>query len=160
MEKIDLYAQILKELYTTRQSNMLIDALGHAVDSTYDDKKNIHDVLRSVLPFDQSDTLVEIAKETQVDLDDNSQAQTFISDLIAILKELPTVDLTLAYSPTYEQLRSFSKWWRRNSQPFILLNITVNKELIAGAMIGYDGIMQDYSLHKVLGTYIEEKSEK
>jgi len=159
MEKIDLYAQILKELYTTRQSNMLIDALGHAVDSTYDDKSNIYDVIRSFVPFDQYDTIVEIAKESQINLSNNPQAQTFISDLITILKELPTVDLTLAYSPPYEQLRSFSKWWRKNSQPYILLNITVNKELIAGAMIGYNGIMQDYSLHKVLGTYIEDKRE-
>ncbi len=159
MEKIDLYAQILKELYTTRQSNLLIDALGHAIDSTYDAKTSIYDVLRSVLPFDQYDTIVEIAKESLIDLSNNSQAQTFLSDLITILKELPTADLTLAYSPTYEQLRSFSNWWRRNSQPYILLNITINKELIAGAIIGYDGIMQDYSLHKVLGTYIEEKRE-
>jgi|GEM_PF-3693372 len=156
----DRYSQILKEIYTTRQCNQLLDGLKHAVDATFDNSVTVTDVLRKYLPFDQTDTLVEIAKENQVDLSNKSQSQPFITQLIHRLKELPTVDLTLAYSPPYHQLHVFSKWWRSHTDPYILLNITIQKDLIAGAMIGYNGVIQDYSLQNVLGTYIDEKTTK
>jgi len=160
MEPADRYSQLLKEVFTTQQSHILIDALGHIIGATYDSTKNLQTEIKTRLPFDQTNTIVEIVKENQIDLNDATQAQEFFSELVALFKTLPTVDLTLAYSPTYSELQQFSQWWRKNFKANILLDITIDKNLIAGALIGYDGTMKDYSLHKVLGTYVEEKHKQ
>ena len=160
MEKnsIETYALLLDEISTTRQGNQLIEALEHAVDATYDKTKQIATVLKAYLPFDQTDLILEIAKTQGIDITNSAAAQQFLKSLIETLKKLTFVDLTLAYSPTYDQLTELARWWRVYTKvPYILLDIKVDKELIAGAVIGYNGLMKDYSLHRVLGSYLERK---
>lgn len=160
MNSSDAYEQIIQEVYTTSQNNSLLEGLGRVINATFDTKKNIQDVIAHELPFDQTDTILEIAKENHIDLHDSKAAQEFFEGLVKILKSLPTVDLTLGYAPPYRQLQKFSAWWRKHTHAQILLDITVDKSLIAGAKIGYKGQMKDFSLNKVLDTYLAPEAEK
>jgi len=153
----DKFSTIFDEIITTHQNNLLLDVVKQAKTAVFDTNKKSHAVLKEKLPFDIADIILEAAKIEKIDLDDSAQAEKFYSEIENNFKNLPTVDITLAFSPTYEQLKKISSWWRKNFNPEILINLKIDKKLVAGAVIGYGGNLKDYTLHQILESYLNKK---
>lgn len=158
MEIDEKYKPIHDQILTTQQNELILDALKQAKNSIFDQTKKSHEILKNKLPFDLADLIFESAKEANIDLEDSNQAQNFYKEIETSLQNRPIVDLTLAFGPSYELLQKISNWWNKNIEPNILLNIKIDKKLVAGAIIGYNGIMKDFTLRQILGTYLENKA--
>lgn len=72
------------------------------------------------------------------------------SDLITpdIIEKLPVVTLTLAIFPTKDETQQLERWFRRNVDPQILLNIRQDPNIIAGCRVIWQGFEGDFSLRK------------
>lgn len=155
MKTLDQYQPLFDKIYTSHQSNECLVALQHAVDATYDTDKNVKDILDTYLPYDITDTLLALADNQGFKLREGADASRFMKDLIEAIKSMTIVDITIAFRPTYEQIHHLVTWWRHEYDPAAILNITVKPELIAGAVIGYNGKRHDLSLQKGLDVLLK-----
>jgi F0F1-type ATP synthase delta subunit len=64
--------------------------------------------------------------------------------------ELPEVHLTLAFTPTESFRKKISAWLQKEIGRPLFLKITVDKTILGGAIIIYNGRYQDASLRKKL----------
>jgi len=76
------------------------------------------------------------------------KAKTNGSDLITpdIIEKLPVVILTLAIFPTKDETQQLERWFRRNVDPQILLDIRQDPKIIGGCRIIWQGFEDDFSL--------------
>ncbi|MBI2596708.1 F0F1 ATP synthase subunit delta [Candidatus Daviesbacteria bacterium] len=70
-----------------------------------------------------------------------------------------TLELTLAYQPTHNQTKQIQDWFKENFDKKVSLAISVDKSLIAGAVIAYQGRIYDYSYAKRVEEVYESLQE-
>lgn len=58
------------------------------------------------------------------------------------------LEITLAYTPTRDELKRLQSWFSANSGKKVSLDIKVDKSLAAGVVLAYKGRIYDYSLAK------------
>lgn len=150
------YEGLFDLIYTSEQCNACINALQHALDASYDKKKDIMSVLDTYLPYNITNAILELAEEQHIQLRDGESATPFLTDIMNMLQDAPKVDITLAFHPTYEQLKGILKWWRGEIEPNIILNLQIDPSLVAGAVIGYKGEINNLSLQEGLNTFLKK----
>ena len=64
------------------------------------------------------------------------------------LRALPEMKLDIAFFPTDNFLNRISQWLQKEFDQRIILDITVNPKVVAGAIIEYQGNWRDFSLAK------------
>ncbi|TSC75984.1 MAG: hypothetical protein G01um101430_154 [Parcubacteria group bacterium Gr01-1014_30] len=62
------------------------------------------------------------------------------------LKSLPEIKLEIAFSPKDNFLNKISEWLEKESGQKVILNLTINPKIVAGAIIEYQGNWRDFSL--------------
>ncbi|MBP9690571.1 F0F1 ATP synthase subunit delta [Candidatus Woesebacteria bacterium] len=155
MSTVNPYEGLFNLIYTTTQCNEAVNALQHAVDASYDTKKDIMKVLDSYMPYNLTNAILEIAAEKQINLRDGAAATPFLREVLETLKHAVIVDITLAFYPTYEQLSKILQWWRQEMNPHVVLNLTVDPQVVAGAKIGYNGSISDLTMKQDLSSFLE-----
>lgn len=66
------------------------------------------------------------------------------------LKELPEIKMTLAYEPDKGQLAEIRNWLKEKVGASPVLDLTVDSDLIAGAIVEFRGRWGDFSLRKAM----------
>ena len=129
------YQVLLNELFTVYQRDSTVVALQKAIDAQYDTIKNPLNELQMALPFTLVDAILDIAKHENIELGQPAVAKTFYQELIDVLKALPLLELKLAFTPTYAQLRQITTWWRDLTQVHILLDIVLFENGMSGMIM-------------------------
>lgn len=156
MSTSNSYDALFKLILTTSQLHECINALEHAIDASFDRNKDTMNVLDSYMPYNITNAILDLAETEHVNLRDSSESSTFLKKIHEALKKAYVVDITLAFHPTYDQLRKIVAWWRSEVDPRVVLNLKVDPKLIAGAMIGYDGTISDLSMKQDLSSFLQE----
>jgi len=76
----------------------------------------------------------------------NEEVKRVLSDAYRTICALPILRLTLAFEPSEAVINGFSYWSRNNLKPGILLDLSLDRNLVGGAVIAYEGKFYDYSL--------------
>lgn len=144
-DKKTIVAQLFKNVFTYEHLTSLTDEINNLSKLLYVDDK---------LTF-----LQKIAKRTSKELysafceaDRNkilpqtpAEIGNFLQSLIAYLKSIPRVNLFLPFDPSDDFIGDLAVWFERNIGQKVILNIRVQEEIIAGAIIEYNGKYKDYS---------------
>lgn len=82
-----------------------------------------------------------------------SPAPSF-EEIERFLTALPVVHLTLSFSPTRSQLQAYQSILQEEGKhPLVLLQVTVNPSLLAGAQVEINGSYRDYSLQTAVDSF-------
>ena len=80
-----------------------------------------------------------------------------ISKLEKELRALPEMKLDIAFFPTDNFLNRISQWLQKEIGQKVILDITVNPKVVAGAIIEYQGNWRDFSLAKKIDQLFGDK---
>lgn len=80
-----------------------------------------------------------------------------VSKLEKELRVLPEIKLDIAFFPKDNFLNRISQWLQEEFGQRIILDITVNPKIVAGAIIEYQGIWRDFSLAKKIDQLFSDK---
>lgn len=69
------------------------------------------------------------------------------------LSNRETIEITLAFDPERAFIERLYQWFTRNVSNGIVLQISVNSQIVGGAIVVYKGFYSDLSLEKKLDTY-------
>lgn len=78
------------------------------------------------------------------------QQFSFFEELKKELQKIPQVKLEIAFEPSQNFLLKIKGWFKERNNQEIILDITKNPEIVAGAIIEYQGKYIDLSLVKKL----------
>ena len=85
-----------------------------------------------------------------------NQQLSFFEDLKDYLQKIPQLKLEIAFSPPRSFLLAIKKWFREKNGQEVILDITVNPEIVGGATIEYQGRYRDFSLLEKLNKSISQ----
>jgi hypothetical protein len=79
-----------------------------------------------------------------------------LSNAYRTICSLPILQLTLAFEPSEFVINTISRWARQNLAAGIILDLSLDRSVLGGAIIMYHGKFYDYSLQKKLQVIFEK----
>ncbi len=76
------------------------------------------------------------------------QQLSFFRNLKKNLKKTPQLKLEIAFQPSIEFLLKIKQWFKEKNQREVILDLSVNPEVVGGAIIEYQGKYRNLSVGK------------
>ncbi len=127
---------------TKSQAGDFTRGLSNIIDKMYETNFNLENAFAEEFGIDKRDKFIELLHENS---HKNISLKDYLTSFIEQIKILPELDITIAYEPNNETLKAISQWFIISFNKQVLLNIKVDRSLIAGAAINFKGKYRDYS---------------
>ncbi|HSW47659.1 MAG TPA: hypothetical protein VLG67_01120 [Candidatus Saccharimonadales bacterium] len=125
---------------------------------------DLEKTLMSQLGIQKKDKLMNILRDANVPIESQSALKDFLTKLIEHITSLPVFSLKLAFEPQEQTLKKISEWFIVNAKKQVLLDITIDRNLIAGASISFNGEYKNFSIkpkfEAVLNEILIKRQEK
>jgi len=139
--------QLLNTLITIQDMNKFkknIDTLSNSLFKTH---ANLKRKINQLFTPNQAHPLYKILINKKINLVKNADSgQEFLQNLIIMLDSFPVLHLTFATTLPEQNLIQIADWLSSNSKSKIILDITIDKNIIGGILIYQNGIYKDYSI--------------
>lgn len=135
-----MYSNILNRLRTKEEALRLEEEVDLLLEALYETKEGAFEeaLTRSVRTW--------VSEEIKVSLGKNGVNKTeFLKGLKEVLTKLKSLKLTLAFEPVEDTLDKIHNWVVREIGEGIILEITFNPNILAGAIIIFEGEYRDFS---------------
>lgn len=152
----NMFDQILSKLKTTEQADRLVDELINLKANAFKPSAPALEelVLKELSTSYGEDLLLIIKQNKPVDV------QKFINEFIEVLKNLPVLNLTIAFEPRSKSIDHFHAFITQNISKNILMNIEIDPSIVGGAQITFNGKYIDFSLKKLLEVELNTKGSE
>lgn len=141
---------ILNIIMTKKEATDFVTNIDILINSLFNLKIDIEKKMAEILSSKQKQALTALIKKSGINLKDAMGLQNFLKELRSGVESLPVVALTLAFEPKEENIKNISDWFALNLKKEVLLEITVDPKIIAGAVVVFGGNYRDFSVKKIL----------
>lgn len=147
-------------LQTKYNITEVISSLDKILAELFKKKKPIDKILEQDAPFPLSDSLKKLAKEHEADIENDIEADKFFGEVRKAILALPILTITTGVPPTLELIKEIQDWVLKNVKGFVSVDFVVDRSLIAGAKVSFNGKSRDFSVKKeTLGVSTVENTE-
>ncbi len=141
----------LSSFFQTRaQANDFSARLGNVVEKMYYTNFNIDHALMEQFGIVKKDQLLGLLRDNNIGIDSTKAIKEFVTKLQETITNLPVVPIVLAFEPKDQTMKMLSEWFMINLKKQVLFDISVDRTLIAGAAITYNGKFKDFSIKPVV----------
>lgn len=152
MDNIDL-----SDLFTTKmEANEFVSRLASISDMFFQTGFNLEKSLVQQFGVNKSDRLFAIMRDRNISPEILPAVKDFLFALATKIPTIPVMTLTVAFEPNEQTLKSLSEWFLVNMNMQILFSIAVDKNLVAGATITYNGKFFDFSIRETFDRILKE----
>lgn len=120
--------------------------LAKVTENIYYTNFNIEKVLMEQFGVVKKDALLSLLRGNNIGVDSTKTIKEFFTKIQETIAGLPVVPITLAFEPKEQTLKILSDWFMINLKKQVLFDISVDRKLIAGAAITYQGKYKDFSI--------------
>ena len=152
MESQDLSAFF----YTRKQANDFSARLSDFAEEVYKTDFNLEKVLIDKLGLEKKEKFMILLRDLNVNTSSQSALKDFIAKLQEQISKIPVLSLTLSFEPKEETLKLINDWIMLSLKRQLLLDISINPDLIAGVVINYNGKFKDYSIRTGFDKIVSE----
>ncbi len=152
--KLDTYKSLIDLTKTTEDLAGLGDEIDVITQSLY--HVELYKLEDALSQFVRIRVAKEIRKLIQANsLSGKDEIKQFFADAYRTISGLPILRLTLAFEPSESVINTLSYWVRTNLDSGILLDLSMDRSILGGAIIVYSGKFYDFSLRKNLNEIFE-----
>lgn len=94
----------------------------------------------------KKDKFLTLLRDNSVAVESNTDLKAFLDKLQETIAATQVLTMRVAFEPKEQTLKALSEWFLINIKRQLLLDITVDQNIIGGAVIGFNGKHLDYSL--------------
>lgn len=147
----------LSEFFITKnQANEFLQSINKVIDGLYEVNFKLENVLSEELGIDKKDKFLAFLRENKMSNSSQENLKDFLEKLQQTIREIPVVNLNIAFEPNQETLKSILQWFSFSLNKQVILDIKVERALIAGATINYNGKFKDYSVKLIFNKITEQ----
>lgn len=148
-----MYSEILYLIKTGQDQDEFCQQLENLREALYKKEGEFEKVLETVVRKD-------LAREIKKVVSGQQDKISFLKDLEREIKKLRKLSLILSYYPSEVGIDRISEWVYQNISKDIVIDISIDKSLLGGAVIEFEGKYIDLSLKKKLDEYFLLNKQK
>ena len=134
---------------TKAQANDFSTRLAVVIQRLYENDFGIESALTDIFGIQKKDSFMALLRAHNVTIDRVDALKIFLIKVQDAIAKLPVLDITVAFEPHQKNLQAVSDWFLINLKKQILLNVTVDRHIIGGAKISYQGKYIDASIKPI-----------
>lgn len=148
--KKDVIRAIIDLIVTKSDLTEFIFQLEEANGALYKTKETPEKALGLALVHENKEAIIAFAEAEGRSITDPAEMQKVLQEVKEIMLNLPVIELKIAFNPAEQLVLRLVEWVRQNISPDAILELKVDRNLIGGAQISYNGRYHDYSVIKYL----------
>lgn len=148
---------LFKGIYTKPDLVHFYNQLDQTRSSLFTTTGSFDQQLGTVFSIEKKDALIAFLSAQKVDLNNPVAIQECFSKIKKYGNTLPIVAITTSREPSETILKHMSNWFYETFNRKVLLDVTIQREALAGAFISYNGIYCDGTLRHKVDEYFENK---
>ena len=139
-----MFDNLISKIRTVEEKEKLVEEIKLLNESIYIDKGfGFNSVLKNKIRSWVSDFFFEeFAKE-------NIDKEVYLKELLRIINSLKEVGLRLAFEPSSNAVDRFLGYLRNATGENIILNLSIDPQIIGGVQIIFNGEFRDFSFKKI-----------
>lgn len=151
----------LTDFFTTKPQAVDFSARISSVTSKlYDVNFDLEKELQNQLGIKKKDNFMTLLRDNEIPIESKSDLNNFFDKIRQSVSALPVATLTLAIEPTEDILKSAKEWFVLRLKKQVLLDVQINQEIIAGAVISYEGKYHNSSIKPVFQKVFSQSFSK
>jgi len=135
---------LLDNVCTKEDADLLESELDTILSNLF--KKNIGQVLKKEIRLK---TLEEL-KKNFADFSNTEKVEVALNKVKDEIRKLKVLSLSIGFEPAEQTLETIFEWVKKNMGEGIVLDIKIDKGILGGAVIAYEGKYRDESVKKML----------
>ena len=153
-------SNILKLITTKDEQNELVDLLEKLLELNYTDKLEVPaDLLKTALMKSILNAISQEIISLQISGNRN-EIEKFLESLLKASRNLNTIKITIAVSPSRNLLKKLGDWAENNISQNFIFDVAVDPQILGGAIVVNDkGDYFDFSISKYIDDiFLKEKA--
>lgn len=143
-------ADILALLHTKAETDHFIQQIDSLSESLFSKKTDVKGKMNELFSSEMVVTIEHTCRTIGLDITNIIALQHFLSQLKDVIKKTPNVCVTLAFKPNQKITQRIYDWLCFRLKQRVIIDVKVEKHLIGGAIIEFQGKHYEYSLHIAL----------
>lgn len=133
-------------IQTKPQANDFSARLATIAEQTFQTNFNLEKALMTHFGIEKKDKFIALLRENNVGVDSLPALKTFLLTIQEQISNLSVLPITLAFEPKEQTLTTLSDWFFLNLKKQVLFDIHVDRKLVGGAAITFNGKYIDLSI--------------
>jgi hypothetical protein len=156
MDQLDL-----SDFFTTKsQASDFSTRLAAIEENIYGTNFNLDNALLSQFGLIKKDKFLTLIRDQQINTSSASDLKSFLAKIQVSISALPVLSLTLAFEPKSETMKVFTDWFLLNLKKQVIFEIKVDRSIIAGALVTFNGKYLDLSIKSMFTEIVENQLQK
>lgn len=155
-----IYFDLITSLKTIRDVDDLSSEIDMLMSTLFRSEKASLEKALSSISEDLAKKVTEIFVKNNLDMTDKEEVRDFLDTLKDLIKKFKVIKLTLAFDPTRETIENIHEFVSENIGIGYILDIEVSENVLAGAVIIFNGKYKDFTLRKNLEEAFELKRKE
>lgn len=147
---------VFDSIYTVSELELFYKEVDLIASLLFKDSTPLETILTNTVSTEKKDGILSFLKEQQANLTNPVSIQEALIKLKTQGNLIPVVNLELAFEPTSTILKNISIWFLRRLQKKVLLSIRLERQILGGAYISFNGLYKDYTLKTKIDKYFEK----
>ena len=96
-------------------------------------------------------------RDNKIKNSSNDELKKFLQNLQNDIRRIPVLTLNIAFEPNETTLKALIQWFLFTLNKQVLIDFIIDKKIIAGASINFNGKFKDYSVKTLFDNIIIQK---
>jgi F0F1-type ATP synthase delta subunit len=156
---ISIYFDIITSLKTTREVDSLVCEIDSLMLSFFKSKKALIKKALDSINTELASKIMEIFTKNKLDINNRDTVAGFFKTLKELTKKLKVIKLILAFDPANKTIENIHNFVKETVGIGYVFDIEVSQEVLAGAIVMFNGKYGDFTLKKSIEDAFETKNE-
>jgi F0F1-type ATP synthase delta subunit len=140
---------------TKAQASDFSSRIANLADKIYETDFNLEKALLNEFGLKKKDAFTRVMRENNVSIESHASLKEFFTKMQQQITSLPVLTMTLAFEPNDETMKTLSEWFILNMNRQVVFEINLDRTLIAGATISFNGKTADLSLKEKFANIVQ-----
>lgn len=152
--------KLFENLYTTQDLVLFYKEIDQLIAAIFTDGPSFEEQEKAILSPDKIFKIHDFLEKQRVHLNNPVEVKEALEKIKKEGETLPIVTLQLAFEPTRDILKNIHLWFLRRMEKTVLLEITLERQVLGGAFISFNGTYKDYTLKTKIDSFFEKRGIK
>lgn len=119
----------------------------------------LEEKMDKIVSADKKNSLINYFKTVNANTSNLIEINQALSKIREIGDAIPIVTLELAFEPTEGVIKAIGYWFLKRLQTKVILDLHLERSIIGGAYIAFNGTYRDYTLQTKINKYFAKSSQ-
>jgi F0F1-type ATP synthase delta subunit len=155
-----IYFDIITSIKTTQEADFLVHEIDNLMLEFFKSEKiSIEKAMKSI-SMEFAMQIAQAFAKSNLDVNNRDTVTDFFKTLKKMIKKLKIIRIVMAFDPPYRTIENIHNFVKDNIGIGYILDIEISQDVLAGAVVIFNGEYLDYSLKKSIENTFSLKSKQ